>query len=282
MFERWALYLEALQEVDRYSAVDVGCIVKINTGMTRFGLDLSEFESLIDNPQKLSRVGLRFLMSHLACADEPDHPLNAHQLECFSDALARLNAKFFIAGASPVKATLCNSSGVFLSDRAHYAMVRPGIALYGGNPTPYRDNPMSPVVELELPILQIRVSAEGELIGYGATCQLGGERTLAVVAGGYADGIFRRLGNACFGQVTKKSPSGVKKKVRVPMVGRVSMDTCVFDITDAVGNIDISVGDAIELIGESLGIDEQAAAAGTIGYEILTSLGGRYDRKYIG
>ncbi len=282
MYLRWVAYISSLSALALTNAVKLGCIIKINTGMSRFGVDIDEFDRIIESPAQLNRIGVSLIMSHFACADEPGHPLNSIQMARFSRCLTQLNIQMEGAGLQPIKASLANSSGVFLSDKAHCAMVRPGIALYGGNPTPEKNNPMEPVVQLHLPILQIRNASTKALVGYGATCELASDQVLAVVAGGYADGIFRSFGGACYGISCGGKDVGVDgPAIKVPMVGRVSMDTSVFDISDAVKYFAVSVGDAIEFIGERLTIDEQGASAGTIGYELLTSLGGRYDRKYI-
>ena len=151
----------------------------------------------------------------------------------------------------------------------------PGIALYGGNPTLNKKNPMHSVVTLQLPIIQLRDTGPGVSVGYGATKSFGGRRTLAVVAGGYADGLSRVLSNTAEGVMV--CGSGV---VRVPLVGRISMDTCVFDITEVVKDVSVKVGDTIELLGDHISVDALAERANTIGYEVLTSLGSRYRRTY--
>jgi alanine racemase len=222
-----------------------------DTGMSRLGLDAAD-------PVDIAPM---LVMSHLACPDTPEHPLNRLQLERFT----RIRERFPKAEAS-----LAASSGVFLGPDYRFDWLRPGAALYGVNPTPGRPNPMHPVVRLEAKILQLRQIDEGATVGYGATHLTSGRTCLATVAAGYADGLFRTLGNrglAFFGDC------------RLPLVGRVSMDLTVFD---ASGVQDIAEGAMVELIGPHHSVDDLAAEAGTIGYEILTGLGPRIERHYLG
>lgn len=270
MVRRWAAFV-----IDKQDAF---CAVKVNTGMNRLGVEPSELEQLLEDAFSVPAKGgqskkntLRFwrdqvtmLISHLACADEPEHALNNAQLLSFSKAITGVHA------VNPnVKGSLVNSSGIFLGESHCFDVARPGAALYGINPTPYLTNPMKPVVHLNLPIVQIREAQAANYVGYGAESYLPEPRRLAVVAGGYADGIFR----AAF-----PSMVGCLKGARVPIVGRVSMDTTTFDITE-VG--DVREGDEIEIMGDYVCVDEQGQFAGTIGYEILTSLGPRVRRDYL-
>lgn len=259
MLERWAKAAESHEHAR--------AVLKVNTGMGRMGIEPEEFETLMDHVDLLRKAKIEFLMSHFACADEQCHPLNQIQVDRFN----RMKRKMHDLGVS-VKATLANSAGIFWGDSAHGDVVRPGIALYGGNPG-QGVNPMKPVVSLYLPIIQVRRLPAGECVGYGATKCFDQVRDIAVVAGGYADGIMRCLSNKGWGYL-----NGMK----VPLVGRVSMDTTMFDVTEVVaarGSID--EGAAIEVLGEHVTVDELAAAASTISYEILTSLGSRYQRCYI-
>jgi alanine racemase len=200
-------------------------------------------------------------MSHLACADEPAHALNDRQHERFAAAAARL------AG---VPASLAASSGVFLGPGYHFDLVRPGAALYGINPQPGRPNPLRQVVRLSGRILQVREIDSGESVGYGATHMMGASGRLATVAVGYADGWLRSLSRRGCAYV-----SGT----RVPLLGRVSMDLVAFDVS-AIDPALVRPGMAVELLGPRYGVDDAAADAGTIGYEILTALGARYHRVY--
>ncbi len=202
-------------------------------------------------------------MSHLACAEEPEHPLNARQLEAFRAARARL----------PVApASLANSAGVFLGTDYHFDLVRPGAALYGLEPLPGRANPLAPAVRLEAPIVQLRSIDSPMTVGYGATFQAAGKRRIATIPVGYADGYMRTLGNR---------GSAFVGDIRVPVVGRVSMDLITVDVTD-VPEEDARPGATVELIGPRQSVDDLAHAAGTIGHEILTTLGHRYVRRYVG
>lgn len=263
MFRRWHQVVK-----NSNSTAPIEAILKINTGMNRLGIETDEFNVLLENPEQLAEARITILMSHFACADEPGHPLNERQIERFSECMAK--AKKVLPH---VRGTLCNSSGIFLSPVAHFDLSRPGISLYGGNPQPQSANPMSPVVGLELTILQTRRLLAGESVGYGATNTASFERYIVTVAGGYADGIMRIMGNHGF---------GFFKNVRAPIVGRISMDTTVFDVTAMPADQRPEEGDKIELLGEHGCIDELADAVGTISYEILTSLGSRYKRTYIG
>ncbi|VUD51289.1 Alanine racemase 1 [Thalassocella blandensis] len=258
MLRRWA------DCVDEGSCAEAA--LKVNTGMGRLGLEPAEFEALQQEIPLLKRANVRWLMSHFACADEPGHELNDVQVQRFYHMTERLREQ-----GVPVKTSLANSAGVFLGAKAQSDLVRPGISLYGGNPG-LAKNPMQPVVGLQLPVIQVRDLPAGEYVGYGATCSFTGPRKIAIVAGGYADGIMRSLSNKGWGWL-----AGCK----VPIVGRVSMDSTMFDVTDSPAAQQLKEGDAIELLGEHVSIDELADAAETISYEILTSFGSRYQRCYI-
>ena len=230
-------------------------VLHIDTGMTRLGLDAADAAAL-------DRRRFRLVMSHLACADEPDHPLNDAQRRLFAELAARFDAP----------ASLANSAGIFLGPGYRFDTVRPGMALYGLNPTPDRANPMQPVVRLEARVLQVREVDRPLTVGYGATAEVRAGQRLATVAAGYADGYLRaaspRAGALLHGR-------------RAPLVGRVSMDSIVVDVTGLPPG-SVKPGDWAVLLGEGMDADELAAAAGTIGYEILTSLGARYARSYTG
>jgi alanine racemase len=209
--------------------------------------------------------GLRVtcLMSHLACADTPDHPLNRRQLDAFRSTRERL---------PPVPGSLANSSGIFLGPEYHADLVRPGAALYGLAPFRGRLNPMAQVVRLEARILQVREIDTGCTVGYGAMHCADRPERIATVAAGYADGYLRSLSNRGSGSIAGH---------RVPLVGRVSMDLITFDVSD-VPQEHVFPGAMVELIGPDYPVDAVAADAGTIGYEILTALGPRYRRVYVG
>lgn len=238
-------------------------MLHIDTGMARLGLTTREFGELADDLCRAGIIRWRGLLSHLACADEPDHPLNRDQYACFLSARPRL---------SGVPASLAASSGIFLGDNYHFDFVRPGAALYGVNPQPGRPNPMRQIVRLNARILQIREVDAGQPVGYGATHVTAAAGRLATVAVGYADGWLRALSHRGSGRIGG---------ARVPLLGRVSMDLAVFDVT-AVDPSIARPGGHIELLGDEYGVDAVAADAGTIGYEILTALGRRYHRVYHG
>lgn len=261
--------LISLDQIDSWAAccrdrgAPLSAVVKIDTGMARLGLGASELDVLANDHARLSGIAVDYVMSHLACADEPDDPMNAAQIKAFRSALKRL---------PPAPASLANSPGIFLGRRYHFDLVRPGAALYGVSPRKKGPNPMRPVVSLRGKILQLRDVDRGMSVGYGAAHRMAKPGRLATVAVGYADGYLRSLGN---------QGAAFIDKIRVPVVGRVSMDLTVFDVTDVPADR-LRPGDHVDLIGPRHGVDDLAAEAGTIGYEILTSLGRRYHRTYLG
>jgi alanine racemase len=238
-----------------------GCgaaMLHVDTGMARLGLSLQDFAA---QAAALRAVPWRGLLSHLACADEPLHPLNEVQRRHFLAVRAALPGP---------PASLAASSGIFLGRAFHGDFVRPGAALYGINPQPGSPNPMRPVVRLEGRILQVREVDRGQSVGYGASWTAPAPARLATVAVGYADGWPRSFG---------PRGSGRLGGVRVPLAGRISMDLMVFDVTAADPAL-ARPGACIVLLDEEYGVDAAAAAAGTIGYEMLTALGRRYHRTY--
>ena len=235
--------------------------VHVDTGMSRLGLSPTELTILASEPGRLDGTGVILVMSHLACADEPGHELNRQQLDAFVAARARLPA---------APGSLAASSGIFLGADWTCDLVRPGAALYGVNPVPGENNPMRPVVNLTARILQVREIDTGTAVGYGATYRTRTPAVIATAAVGYADGYLRSLGNRGAGYVGNQ---------QVPLVGRVSMDLITFDVTGVPSEM-VAPGAGIELIGGQMTVDDLAAAAGTIGYEILTGLGARYARVY--
>jgi alanine racemase len=238
-------------------------ILHVDTGMARLGLTIPEFERLAGEPLRHRAIRWRALISHLACADQPAHSLNEIQRMRF--VFAR---KLF----GDLAASLAASSGIFLGRGFHFDFVRPGAALYGINPQPGTPNPMRQIVRLKGRILQVREVDRGESVGYGAAHTMERPGRLATVAVGYADGWLRSLshrGSACLGGK------------RLPLVGRISMDLAVFDVS-AVDPSLARPGGFIELLGDDYGVDAAAADAGTIGYEILTALSRRCHRAYRG
>ncbi|QIL91440.1 alanine racemase [Microbulbifer sp. SH-1] len=245
------------------------CALKVDTGMTRLGMGADEFARLLQAPELLTRANVQLILSHLACADEPEHPQNPAQLAAFNEFVSALRRI-----SPPVQASFSNSSGICLGDAYHFDLARPGSALYGINPLPGSDNPMRPVVNLRVPVLQQREITRDCAVGYGATGSAAAGSWLAVVRGGYADGMLRTQS----GRGRAIAIAG-DEKIAVSMLGRVSMDTCVFDIS-ALSAAQRAQLEVFELLGDDWTVDDMGAAAGTIGYEILTSLGRRYGRRY--
>jgi alanine racemase len=241
--------------------------LQIDTGISRLGLSEVDVMRLAADARLLQGVPILHVMSHLACADDPTHPQNARQLDRFR-ALAD---GFPWPGGKKPMLGLAASSAIFLGADYHFDLTRPGAALYGLEPTIGQPNPMRPVLRLEGKILQIRDVDAGATVGYGATHQFGGPSRLAVVGVGYADGIFRSLGNR--GAVFVAGE-------RAPIVGRISMDLMTVD----VGHLPVAAcqpGMPVDVIGPRQSVDDLARSAGTIGYEILTALGKRYQRRYL-
>jgi len=241
-------------------------LVQVDTGMSRLGLTAGEFTVLMNDPDGFAGLTPLALMSHLACADTPVHPLNAQQRERFASALATFRLKF-----ADAKGSLAASSGIFLSPAYHYDFARPGVALYGVNPTPEAPSPMIPVVRLQAKIIQVRRVDAAAPVGYGATYQAQDGAKLATVPMGYADGILRSWGAGGHAYIDG---------MRVPVAGRVSMDLMTFDVSN-VPDSALGPGAVVDVIGTCQSVDDMARAAGTIGYEILTDLGSRYHRRYL-
>ena len=234
----------------------------IDTGMSRLGFTAAQAARLSADPNAAAELGLILVISHLACADDPSDPMNRRQLQAFRDA-AR--------GFPGIETSLAASSGIFLGPDWHGDWARPGAALYGLRPNLDGPNPMAQVVRLQGRILQVRDVDAGDTVGYGATHRCARPGRLAIVAAGYADGLFRALGNrGC----------GLLGGWRVPLVGRVSMDLIAVDVTETPPGQAQPDG-LIDLIGPGNSVDDVAAAAGTIGYEVLTALGRRYHREYL-
>jgi len=244
-----------------------GAALQVDTGMNRLGISAAEAAALAPRTQTENH-GITLLMSHLACAEIPDHPLTAGQIKLFRE----------IRGLySGIPASLANSSGIYLGDPALYDLVRPGAALYGVNPTPGRANPMKGVVELTGRILQVRNVAKDETVGYGATWTAKRASRIVIVALGYADGLLRSA-SANDGRSGGKAVVAGKS---CPIAGRISMDLVCVDVTDLPDGA-VRRGDIATFIGSELGVDDFAAAAETIGYEVLTRLGMRCHLVYHG
>jgi alanine racemase len=242
-------------------------VLHLDTGMSRLGLSPAELAALVGDPAPLAAFPIPIVMSHLACSDEPEHPLNAEQLQRFRAGLDRLLPLL------PRRPSLsfANSSGVFLGPDFHFDLLRPGAALYGINPTPKAANPMRQVVGLQARILQVRHIDAHQTVGYGAAHRSARATRLATLGLGYADGMLRSLS-----QVGAAYVGGI----RAPFVGRVSMDLITIDVGEVPAGL-AEPGAWVEILGPRQGADDLAATAGTIGYEILTSLGRRYQRRYL-
>ena len=254
--------LGALDEIVEWAALSQGLLpaaLHVDTGMNRLGLSVPEALALAGDP-RIGAAGIDLVMSHLGSAERPDDPVNARQIADF----AAVRAAF-----PDIPGSLANSSGIFLGAGAHHDLLRPGYALYGGNPTPPRPNPMRPVVRLEAAVAQIRDVEAGAGAGYNARWVAPGPRRLATLSLGYADGYPR----AASGQGT-----ALVGGVACPILGLISMDLIILDVTEAHA---ARRGDAAVLIGDALDVDAVGQAAGTIGYEILTGLGSRYVRTYV-
>ena len=244
-----------------------GAALHVDTGMNRLGISVNEAAALAPRIRSENH-GITLLMSHLACAEQPEHPLNERQISVFREV------RMLYRG---IPSSLANSSGLFLGATAHCDMVRPGVALYGVNPIPGQSNPMRPVIELQARIAQVRTVPRGETVGYDAAWTAKRTTRIAVVAVGYADGYLR----AASASDEAPGADAIVAGQRCPLAGRVSMDLLAIDITDLPDGA-ARRGDLAILIGGEMTVDALASAVGTIGYEVLTSLGRRYHRVYRG
>lgn len=257
-----ASQVDGWRQAARIAARRLPAVVQVDTGMSRLGLSHVEVEGWLQDSDFLCGIDLHFLMSHLACAERQDHPMNAAQLEAFQSLRRKL---------PQCRTSFANSSGIFLGHAYHGDLVRPGAALYGIAPVHGASNPMQSVVTLQARVIQTRVVERGDCVGYGGTYRAAGRRRIATIATGYADGWLRSLSGRGFAHIGG---------MRVPIVGNVSMDTLALDVTDASPE-HVHDGAFIDLISAAQTVDAVATLAGTIGYEILTSLGNRYHRDYV-
>jgi alanine racemase len=259
--------LNSMDQLERWNDLGVAlgrglpAAIQLDSGMARLGLSQDETQRVAADPHRLKGVELRLVMSHLACADIPGAPSIERQRERF-EAMAGL--------LPPAPRSLANSAAALGPRSLHYDLVRAGIGLYGGAPHEGLLNPMRPVVRLEASIIQLRTVPDGAPVGYGLTYVARGERRLATLSVGYADGWPRRLGNRGAAFVAG---------VRAPIVGRVSMDSMTVDVTAASPSA-LWPGAPVELIGEHQSLEQVAADAETIPYEILTQIGSRFRRTY--
>jgi len=238
-----------------------GVGLHVDTGMNRLGLSLDETAAVAMRMQTENH-GLTLLMSHFACSDQPQHPLNDQQIRQFREIRTLFRG---------IPGSLANSSGIFLDPSAYCDMVRPGAALYGINPTPGKPNPMKPVIELKGRVIQVRAVPRNATVGYNASWVAKRASRIAVVAAGYADGILRAAA------ATERDVLVAGKRCRI--VGRISMDLLTVDVTDLPDSA-VRRGDLVTLIGGELSADAVGAQAGTIGYEVLSALGARYHRTW--
>jgi len=259
--------LNSLGQIDEWSALarageaSLPCALHFDTGINRLGLRPEEVEALAEPPDRLRRLEVELVMSHLACSSEPAHPMNALQAERF----ARLSDYF-----PGVRRSLGNSAGTFMGEAFRFDVVRPGISLYGGGPFGRPDPRIRTVATLQAPVLQVRNVPAGECIGYGASFVADRPLRVAVLAAGYADGVLR-----------SESPGGAAwiggRACR--FLGKVSMDLIAADVT---GLDDVRAGRMVELLGPAAQVDDAAAAGGTIAYELLVRIGARARRVYVG
>ena len=246
----------------RVAAPGFSTVVHIDTGMSRLGLSALEVEQ-VANEYLLDNLDLKYVLTHLACADEPSHSLNATQLERFDNLRTKLPA---------AKTSIGNSAGSLVGGGYCGDLARPGIALFGGNPISLNELSMETVVSLQGTIIQVREITETVTVGYGASHTIVAPARLAIVGVGYADGYPRALSNRGVAFLAGK---------KVPVVGRVSMDLIALDVSEIPPDC-VKPGELVELLGNNIPLDEFACLAGTISYEILTGIGQRWFRNYVG
>jgi alanine racemase len=225
--------------------------VQLDTGMNRLGMEPMEWESVKELALSLNPV---LIMSHLACADDPNHKMNSKQLDIFLTLTNKIN----------INKSLAATGGILLGPEYHFDLTRPGIGIYGCSPM----QDCLPVLKIDIPVIQIRNIESGETVGYGNTWTSPCKKKIATISAGYADGLFRAIG---------KKAKLYFEEISCPIVGRVSMDLIGVDITS------LKVDPVrLELINSQQTVDNIAEGAETIGYEFLTSLGNRYSRNYTG
>jgi len=249
------------------------CALHVDTGMNRLGMDIEEAVQLAANASMLKRLNAQVLMSHLACADDPKDDHNTLQHKNFQRCSSKFNG---------LELSFSNSAATLSEPSFHYDLTRPGIALYGGEALNDMPNPMHPVVIARSRILQIRHAKEGEKVGYGAEAILERPSKIATISGGYADGLHRALSGAGVPLRNVRQNGGAVwlDGYLAPILGRVSMDLVTVDVTDVPDQI-LEQAKWVELFGRNIAVDDAARACGTIGYELLTSLGNRYLREYV-
>lgn len=237
----------------------------IDTGMMRHGLTPAEANALADGMSPLS-FKPSLIMSHLACADDPQNPMTGRQTAAFRTIAARFPG---------IPASLANSAGLLAFPDTHFDLVRPGIALYGGAIFVSGENPMRAVVRIRIRVIQVREAKSGDGVGYGSERHLTRDSKLAILSAGYGDGIPRAAGSSD----KKMGAEVIIGGRRCPLVGRVSMDLVIADVTDLPDGA-VRRGDLATLVGDGISVDDLGQPAGTVGYEVLTRLGRRYHRVY--
>ncbi|SCB14954.1 alanine racemase [Rhizobium hainanense] len=266
--EQLTFWMSVLSEYGDYP-----CALQVDTGFNRLGLPMDDAIALADDVSRPASFAPVLVMSHLACGDDPSNAMNKQQLEAFRKVSNAFEG---------IEASLANSAGIFLGSDYHFDLTRPGIATYGGEAVPGMANPMRPVATAEARIIQTRSVKSGETVGYGRALQLTRDSRLAIVSAGYADGYMRSQssGGVPLRQTGIAGGHGFVAGHKVPVAGRITMDLTIFDVTDLPDNL-VRAGDYIELFGNNISVDEAARSAGTIGYEMLTSMGLRHERRYI-
>ena len=256
----WAALCDARDRV-------MAAALHVDTGLNRLGLSAADVTALAADSSLFNRIGVSLVMSHLASADTPGDRKNTAQLLAFEQLRAAL---------PPAPASLAASDGLMLGADYHFDLVRPGYAIYGGQPTKGRTAPVKPAVRVQARVLQVREVAEGETVGYSATWRAMRPSRIATIAAGYADGTARA---ASATNTTAGGSIGFKGRI-APLVGRVSMDLITADVT-GLGESAPRRGDFVDLVGPGLSLEAVGAASGTIGYEVLTRLPRRFHRRYL-
>jgi alanine racemase len=252
---------------------DYPCALHVDTGFNRLGIEMDEAIALADDVSRPASFSPVLVMSHLVCGDDHSSAMNQQQLESFR----RVSAAY-----EGIDSSLSASAGIFLGSDYHFDLTRPGISIYGGEAVNGMANPMRTVVTAEARVLQVRTVKAGQSVSYGRAMQLTRDSRLAIVSAGYADGYMRSQssGGVPLRQTVPQGGHGFIAGRKVPVAGRITMDLTIFDITDLPDNA-VTAGDYVELFGKNVAVDDAARAAGTIGYEMLTSMGLRHERRYI-
>lgn len=252
---------------------DYPCALHVDTGFNRLGLDTADALTLASDVSRPASFSPVLVMSHLACGDDPSSVMNRQQLESFQEVSAAFEG---------IESSLAASAGIFLGPEYHFDLTRPGIAVYGAEAVKGMPNPMRPVATAEARVVQVRTVRAGGTVSYGGALCLDRDSRLAIVSAGYADGYLRSLSGAGvpLRQTVAEGACGFIAGHRVPVAGRITMDLTIFDVTDVPEGL-VRAGDYVELFGNNILVDDAARAAGTIGYEMLTSVGLRHERRYV-